>query len=60
MPCSSDSGSGASIRDGDVSWVAMSSILVLGMMPGLAFFEAGLLRTKNTVSIFGQVRAVDD
>jgi Amt family ammonium transporter len=41
--------------DGDISWVLISSVLVLGMMPGLAFFEAGLLRAKNTTSILIQV-----
>jgi hypothetical protein len=29
---------------GDTTWVLVSTILVLGMMPALAFFEAGLLR----------------
>lgn len=42
-------------RDADVSWVTMASVLVLGMFPGLAFFEAGLLRRKNTTSILAQV-----
>ena len=30
-------------------------VLVLSMYPGLALFEAGLLRAKNTVSILVQV-----
>lgn len=29
---------------GDVAWVLICTVLVLGMMPALAFFEAGLLR----------------
>jgi len=37
------------------AWVLVSTILVLGMMPALAFFEAGLLRSKNTLSILAQV-----
>ncbi|CUG88418.1 ammonium transporter, putative [Bodo saltans] len=42
-------------EDSDVSWVLISSVLVLGMMPGLAFFEAGLLRAKNTTSVVIQI-----
>lgn len=43
------------IDDGDTSWVLTATILVLGMMPALAFFEAGLLRSKNSLSIITQV-----
>eukprot|EP01116_Phalansterium_solitarium_P017502 TRINITY_DN4326_c0_g1_i1.p1 TRINITY_DN4326_c0_g1~~TRINITY_DN4326_c0_g1_i1.p1 ORF type:complete len:447 (+),score=128.85 TRINITY_DN4326_c0_g1_i1:115-1455(+) len=43
------------VDPGDTTWVLVSTILVLGMMPGLAFFEAGLLRSKNTLSIITQV-----
>jgi Amt family ammonium transporter len=32
------------ISAGDTSWVMISTVLVLGMVPALAFFEAGLLR----------------
>ena len=35
------------INSGDTTWVLVSTILVLGMMPALAFFEAGLLRYSN-------------
>lgn len=45
------------IEPGDTAWVLMSTVLVLGMMPALSFFEAGLLRSKNTVSILTQVFA---
>ena len=31
--------------------VSVSTTLVLGMCPGLAFFEAGMLRSKNTLSV---------
>ena len=34
---------------------SISTILVLGMGPALAFFEAGMLRSKNTLSIISQV-----
>ncbi|EFA81479.1 ammonium transporter [Heterostelium album PN500] len=40
---------------GDTTWVLLSTILVLGMMPALAFFESGLLRSKNTLSIITQI-----
>lgn len=43
------------ISAGDTTWVLLSSMLVLTMMPALAFFEAGLLRTKNSLSIISQV-----
>ncbi len=42
------------IDTGDTTWVLISTVLVLGMMPGLAFFEAGMLRNKNTLSIITQ------
>ena len=43
-------------RAGDTAWVLLSAVLVLGMMPGLAFFEAGLLRRKSALSLLTQVR----
>jgi Amt family ammonium transporter len=41
--------------DSDEAWMLMATVLVLGMFPGVAFFEAGLLRLKNTVTILAQV-----
>lgn len=38
-----------------MAWTLMSTVLVLGMFPGVAFFEAGLLRRKNTTSLLAQV-----
>lgn len=43
------------INTGDTTWVLVSTILVLGMMPALALFEAGLLRSKNTLSLVTQI-----
>ena len=43
------------IDTGDTTWVLISTILVMGMLPALAFFEAGLLRSKNTLSIITQI-----
>eukprot|EP01113_Clastostelium_recurvatum_P019579 TRINITY_DN230_c0_g1_i1.p1 TRINITY_DN230_c0_g1~~TRINITY_DN230_c0_g1_i1.p1 ORF type:complete len:443 (-),score=98.98 TRINITY_DN230_c0_g1_i1:57-1385(-) len=42
---------------GDTTWVLISTVLVLGMMPALGFFEAGLLRSKNSLSLITQVLA---
>lgn len=44
-----------SISDGDTSWMLLSTLLVLSMCPALALFEAGLLRSKSTMSIVTQV-----
>ena len=35
---------------GDTAWVLMSSALVLLMVPGLAFFYGGLVRTKSALN----------
>jgi Amt family ammonium transporter len=43
------------ISSGDTAWVLLSFILVLGMLPALALFEAGLLRSKNTLSLITQI-----
>lgn len=42
------------ISPGDTSWVLISTGLVLLMIPALGFFEAGLLRSKNSLSILMQ------
>jgi Amt family ammonium transporter len=46
---------GGAIDTGDTTWVLISTILVMGMLPALAFFEAGLLRSKNTLSLITQI-----
>ena len=43
------------IDPGQTAWVNVCVIFVLGMVPGLAFYEAGLLRKKNVVSIMSQI-----
>jgi ammonium transporter, Amt family len=44
---------------GDTTWVMLSSILVLLMIvPGLALFYGGLVRTKNMLSVLTQVFAI--
>ena len=42
------------ISSGDTSWVPVSTGLVLLMVPALGFFEAGLLRSKNSLSTLMQ------
>jgi Amt family ammonium transporter len=50
---------GSTINSGDTAWLLMSTALVLFMMiPGLALFYAGLVRTKNTLSILMQCFAL--
>lgn len=39
------------ISGGDTAWVLVSSALVLLMTPGLAFFYAGMVRSKNAVAM---------
>ena len=47
------------IYSGDTAWVLTSTVLVLLMViPGLALFYGGLVRTKNTLSMLAQIFAV--
>lgn len=40
----------AALNSGDISWMLISSALVLLMTPGLAFFYGGLVKRKNTIN----------
>jgi ammonium transporter, Amt family len=42
------------ISAGDSSWMLISTGLVMLMIPALGFFEAGLIRSKNSVSVIIQ------
>lgn len=47
------------INSGDTAWMLISSALVLFMMlPGLSLFYAGLVRAKNTLSLYMQCYAL--
>jgi ammonium transporter, Amt family len=47
------------VDKGDVAWMSLSTILVLMMvLPGLALFYGGLVRTKNMLSVLTQVMAI--
>jgi ammonium transporter, Amt family len=40
------------LNTGDTAWILVSTALVLLMVPGLALFYGGLVRTKNVLSTF--------
>jgi ammonium transporter, Amt family len=42
------------IDTGDTTWMLISTGLVMMMTPALGFFEAGLIRAKNTLSVIMQ------
>ena len=45
----------AKINNGDTAWILTSTALVLFMtLPGLALFYAGLVNSKNVVSVLMQ------
>lgn len=44
----------ATANSGDTAWMLVSTALVLLMTPGLAFFYAGMVRSKNAVSTLYQ------
>ncbi len=49
----------AAVDSGDTAWMMISTALVLLMTPGLAFFYAGMVRTKNvTATLFQNVIAL--
>ncbi len=50
-----ETGAAASIDSGDTAWLLAASALVFGMiMPGLAFFYGGLVRSKNVIGTMVQ------
>jgi ammonium transporter, Amt family len=47
------------VHGGDIAWMTMATVLVLLMIvPGLALFYGGLVRTKNMLSVLTQVFAI--
>ncbi len=47
------------VDKGDTAWMIMATVLVMTMIvPGLALFYGGLVRTKNMLSVLTQVIAV--
>ncbi len=49
FPAAGFAGGDAVIDTGNTSWMLISTALVLLMMPGLAMFYGGLVRTKNVL-----------
>lgn len=41
----------SSINSGDTAWMLVSAALVMLMIPGVGFFYAGMVRSKNVVSV---------
>lgn len=49
----------ATVNKGDTAWMMTATVLVMAMIvPGLALFYGGLVRTKNMLSVLTQVIAV--
>jgi ammonium transporter, Amt family len=48
----------ATVEKGDTAWMMISTILVVLMVPGLALFYGGLVRSKNMLSVLMQVMVV--
>jgi len=46
------------VEKGDVAWMLVSTMLVVMMVPGLALFYGGLVRSKNMLSVLMQVLVV--
>jgi Amt family ammonium transporter len=46
------------VDKGDTTWMMISTILVVLMVPGLALFYGGLVRSKNMLSVLMQVFVV--
>jgi Amt family ammonium transporter len=49
---------GAAVDSGDTAWILVSTGLVLLMIPGVAFFYGGLVRSKNVLSTLMMVLGV--
>ena len=54
MNCYRNYGQEMPIDTGDTTWMLISTGLVMMMTPALGFFEAGLIRSKNSLSILMQ------
>lgn len=58
-PAAAEAAPVATVDKGDVAWMMTSTLLVLLMVvPGLALFYGGMVRSKNVLSVFLQVLVV--
>jgi len=48
----------ATVDKGDVAWMIVATLLVVMMVPGLALFYGGMVRSKNILSVLMQVMVV--
>ncbi len=46
------------VDKGDVTWMLIATVLVVAMIPGLALFYGGMVRSKNMLSVLMQVTVV--
>ena len=58
-PAAAEAAPAPTVDKGDVAWMMVSTLLVLMMVvPGLALFYGGLVRSKNMLSVLMQVMVV--
>lgn len=58
-PAAEEAAAAPTVDKGDVAWMLVSTILVVLMvLPGLALFYGGLVRSKNMLSVLMQVMVV--
>ncbi|MDR7152072.1 Amt family ammonium transporter [Hydrogenophaga palleronii] len=58
-PAAEEAAAAPTVDKGDVAWMMVSTILVVLMvLPGLALFYGGLVRSKNMLSVLMQVMVV--
>jgi Amt family ammonium transporter len=57
-PAAEAAAAAPTVNKGDVAWMLVSTLLVVMMVPGLALFYGGLVRSKNMLSVLMQVLVV--
>jgi len=57
-PAAAEAAPAPTIDKGDTAWMMVSTMLVMLMVPGLALFYGGLVRSKNMLSVLMQVLMV--
>jgi Amt family ammonium transporter len=58
-PAAAEAAPGETVDKGDVAWMMIATVLVIMMViPGLALFYGGLVRSKNMLSVLLQVMVV--
>jgi Amt family ammonium transporter len=50
LPATAAAADGAGLNSGDTAWMLVATALVMVMLPGLALFYGGLVRSKNVLS----------